>query len=115
MELITPLVIGLLYAAGLYMMMRRSFVKLVIGLLMIGHGTNLLIFTSAGLVRGKPPLIDPGAKVLPAGTTDPLAPALILTAIVISFAVVSYTMVLVKRTYQELGTDDLAEMRTTDR
>lgn len=109
------LVIGLLYAAGVYMMMRRSFVKLVIGLLLIGHATNLLIFTSAGLVRGRPPLIDPGASALPPGTNDPLAPALILTAIVISFAVVAYTIVLMKRCYQEVGTDDLREMRTTDR
>jgi len=115
MQMLLSLVIGLLYAAGIYMILRRSFVKLVIGLLMVGHATNLLIFTSAGLVRGKPPLIDPGLKALGGETNDPLAPALILTAIVISFAVVSYTIVLVKRTYQEVGTDDLREMRTTDR
>ncbi|MEM9083623.1 MAG: NADH-quinone oxidoreductase subunit K, partial [Planctomycetota bacterium] len=46
---------------------------------------------------------------------DPLPPALILTAIVISFAIVSFAAVLVKRAYQEVGTDDLDQMIATDR
>ena len=102
------------------MMLRRSFVKLIIGLGLLGHAANLLIITSAGVFsditgsRGTPPLIRIGDKVLEPGSADPLPPALILTAIVISFAIVSFTIVLVKRTYQEAGTDDLDQMRTTD-
>ena len=119
MHLLMATAVGLLFAAGLYMMLRRSFVKLVIGLLLIGHASNLLIFTSGGLLVGKPPLIEKDAQMLPGapgeGYTDPLPPALILTAIVISFAIVSYTIVLIKRVYQEVGTDDLDEMVATDR
>lgn len=122
MTLLLALAVGVMYATGLYMMLRRSFVKLIIGLALIGHGANLLIWTSAGIVRGEPPLIEPGQTELaidpaidPEATADPLPFALILTAIVISFAIVSYTIVLVKRTYQEVGTDDLDDMRTTDR
>lgn len=118
MTLLLAIAIGVMYATGLYMMLRRSFVKLIIGLALIGHGANLLIWTSAGIVRGEPPLIESGATELalePAAVADPLPFALILTAIVISFAIVSYTIVLVKRTYQEVGTDDLDDMRTTDR
>lgn len=119
MQLLLAITIGLLYAAGLYMMLRRSIVKLLIGLALIGHAANLLIFNSAGLVRGSPPLIPVGEKAM-TGTvaggdfTDPLPLALILTAIVISFAILAFTSVLVKRAYQEVRTDDLDEMKATD-
>jgi len=128
-NLLACLAIGGLYAAGMYMLVRRSFVKLVIGLVLLGHATNLLIFTAAGLTKNGPPLI-PADKAerqafyervdlniaggeLP--ITDPIPPALILTAIVISFAIVSFTIVLVKRAYQQLGTDDLAQVTMSDR
>lgn len=127
MSFLLACVIGLLFATGTYMLLRRSFVKLIIGLGLIGHGANLLIITAAGImrevptegggtaeVRGTPPLIPEGEELLPASSADPLPPALVLTAIVISFAIVSYTIVLVKRTYQELGTDDLNQMTATD-
>jgi len=114
MELLLAIAVGFLYATGIYMILRRSFVKLIIGLALIGHGANLLIFASGGLVRGNPPLIPENADRLREGFSDPLPPALILTAIVISFAIVAFTIVLVKRTYQEVGTDDLDAMRTTD-
>lgn len=119
MHLLLAIVIGLLYAAGLYMMLRRSIVKLLIGLALLGHGANLLIFTAPGIVRGSPPLIPAGEKAMAGSVingdfTDPLPLALILTAIVISFAILAFTSVLVKRAYQEVGTDDLDEMKATD-
>jgi multicomponent Na+:H+ antiporter subunit C len=52
---------------------------------------------------------------MPGPHTDPLPPALILTAIVISFAILAFAAVLVKRAYEEVGCDDLDQMRTTDR
>ena len=51
MELILALVVGVLYASGLYLMMRRSIVKLILGLAILSHAANLLIFTAGGLVR----------------------------------------------------------------
>ncbi|MGP1345216.1 MAG: Na+/H+ antiporter subunit C [Phycisphaerales bacterium] len=119
MQLLLAIVIGLLYAAGLYMMLRRSIVKLLLGLALLGHGANLLIFASPGIVRGAPPLIREGDKsmngtVTNGDFTDPLPLALILTAIVISFAILAFTSVLVKRAYQEVGTDDLDDMKATD-
>lgn len=109
--------VAVLFAAGSFMLMRRSFVKIVIGLAMLGHGANLLIFTSGSPVRGRPPLVPEGAEMIEPGTpyTDPIPPALILTAIVIGFGIVSYTIVLLKRTYRDLGTDDLERMTMTDR
>ncbi|MCW5757142.1 MAG: Na+/H+ antiporter subunit C [Phycisphaeraceae bacterium] len=115
MELLLAVAVGALYATGIYMILRRSFVKLIIGLALISHGANLLIFAAGGLVRGNPALIPEGEQQLAPGYSDPLPPALILTAIVISFAILAFTIVLVNRTYKEVGTDDLNQMRTTDR
>ena len=114
MHILLAIVVGVLYAAGLYMMLRRSMIKLLLGLAMIGHASNLLIFTAAGLRRGSPPLVPPDQDRIDMAHTDPLPPALILTAIVISFAIVSFACVLVKRTYQEVQSDDLREMRSTE-
>lgn len=105
MTLVLAITIGLLYAAGIYMMLRRSIVKLLIGLALMGHASNLLIFVTAGLRRGSPPLVRPGEEQLLIAHTDPLPPALILTAIVISFALVGYAAVLVKRVYEVAGDD----------
>lgn len=114
MHLLMAVTIGLMYATGIYMMMRRSIIKLLIGLVLLSHGSNLLIFTAAGLSEGNPPLIRPGADAMPGPHTDPLPPALILTAIVISFAILAFAAVLVKRAYEEVGCDDLDKMRMTD-
>jgi multicomponent Na+:H+ antiporter subunit C len=113
MELLFAIVIGGLYAAGFYMMMRRSMVKLIIGLVLLGHATNLLIFLLGGLVRGQSPIIAEGADVL-MPFVDPVPQALILTAIVIGFAVQAFALVLLKRAYQSTGTDDMDAMRATD-
>ncbi len=114
MTLILALLVGALYAGGLYMMMRRSIVKLILGLAMLAHAANLLIFTVGGPVRGIAPIIGPGMTGLPQGTADPVPQALILTAIVIGFGVQAFALVLVKRSAQESGTDDLDAMRSTE-
>jgi multicomponent Na+:H+ antiporter subunit C len=114
-EPVLAIVVGVLYAAGFYLMLRRSIVKLIIGLALIGNAANLLIFTAAGLTRAQPPLIFLGATRPPEPFADPLPQALILTAIVIGFGVLAFAMVLAYRTYQTTGTDDLDNMTTTDR
>ncbi|MEM1165826.1 MAG: NADH-quinone oxidoreductase subunit K [Planctomycetota bacterium] len=122
MVVLLSLIVGLIYAMSIYMILRRSVVKLIIGLALLGHGANLLIYTAgmvdASGVRGNPPLITEGSYTLGGEiartVADPLPPALILTAIVISFAIVAFAAVLVKRAYQEVGTDDLDKMISTD-
>lgn len=115
MEVILAIVIGALYAAGLYMMMRRSFVKLVIGLSLLGYASSLLIFTVSGVTRGQPPLVPEGMTQPGAHFADPLPQALILTAIVIGFGVQAFALVLFKRTYQSTNTDDLDDIQSTER
>lgn len=114
MTTLMAILIGCLYAAAIYMMLRRSMVKLLIGLILLSNAANLLIFTVAGLERGVPPLIEEGATTLTGVTADPLAQALILTAIVIAFGVLAFAVVLLHRAYEVIKTDDMNEMKGTD-
>ena len=114
MELLNALVIGGLFAAAVYLLLRRSLAKLIIGLALLGNATNLLIFNVAGLTRGRPPLVPEGAHQPTPPFADPLPQALILTAIVIGFGLLAFTVVLFQRAYQTVGTDDLDEMKATD-
>ena len=114
MTLLFAAVIGTLYATGLYLVMRRSAVKLVLGLAVLGHAANLLIFTVGRLSRAAVPIIPEGADRLVPPHADPVPQALILTAIVIGFGVQAFAIVLIKRAHQETGTDDLDALRSTD-
>ncbi len=114
MEIILAFVIGGLFAAGIYMLLRRSLVKLLIGLVLLSHAANLLIFTAAKLTRGAPPVIGMEATTLDPPFADPLPQALILTAIVISFGVIAFALALAFRAYRSVGTDDLDQMQSTD-
>jgi multicomponent Na+:H+ antiporter subunit C len=113
-ETVLAFVIGGLYAAAVYLMLRRNVVRLVIGLALIGHATNLLIFTSAGLTRGRVPLVPEGAQAPPGVVADPLAQAFILTAIVISFGLLVFVVVLLYRAHQAVGSSDVDDMRSTE-
>ena len=114
MFILLAIVVGGLFAVGLYLILRRSIVKLIFGLVLLGHAANLLIFTAGGLVRARPPLIPEGELVLGAPFADPVPQALILTAIVISFAVIAFAAVLIKRVYRTVGSGDVDELKATD-
>jgi multicomponent Na+:H+ antiporter subunit C len=119
-NLVLAIVVGGLYAAGLYLMVRRSIVKLILGLVLLGHASNLLIFAAGANLagehgqRGAPPLVHQGQDALTPPFADPLPQALILTAIVIGFGVLAFALVMVHKVYQAVGTDDLDRMRATD-
>lgn len=110
MELVLAIVSGVLYAAGLYLMLRRRLAQLIIGLGLLSNGTNLLIFTAGGLTRSRPPVLPEGATVLAQPYADPMPQSLILTAIVIGFGVMAFSLVLAHRVHQSLGTDDVDEI-----
>ena len=95
-------------------MMRRNLIQLIIGLGLLSHGANLLIFTAGGLLQGGAPILAEGEKAFSTVPADPLPQALILTSIVISFAVTAFALVLFLRTYQTVGTDDVDELKETD-
>lgn len=114
MDFVLAAVIGALFAFGLYAMMRRSIAKLILGLALLGHAANLLVFTASGVTRGAPPLIPEGATALPEPHADPLPQALVLTAIVIAFGVQAFALVLLRRAHQTVGTDDMDDMRSSE-
>ncbi|MBI4927213.1 MAG: Na+/H+ antiporter subunit C [Anaerolineae bacterium] len=114
MNVLLALVVGVLFAGGLYMMMRRSLVKVLVGMLLLSNAVNLTIFTVGRLVPARPPLIGLEARQVLPGSADPLPQALILTAIVISFGMTAFAVTLIRKTYQKIGTDDLDSLRCTD-
>ncbi len=114
MEVLLAIMIGVLYAAGIYMILRRSLVKLIIGIILLGNGANLLIFLLGRIAKGLPPIIPGDSDVFVDLYADPVPQALILTAIVISFGLQSFAIILVKRAHKVVKTDDLDEMNTTD-
>jgi multicomponent Na+:H+ antiporter subunit C len=116
MTLVLSIVVGVLYAGATYLMLRRSVVKLILGLVLLSHGTNMLLFLMGdGVVRGSPPFVDADTGVAAADTADPLVQALILTAIVISFGFTAFIMALAYRANQVVQSDDLDDMTSTDK
>lgn len=114
MNLLLAITAGVLFSSGLYMLLRRSLVKILVGLALLSYSVNLLLFSSAPLLPGQPPIIPVGSQALSGVYADPVPQALILTAIVISFGVTAFAIVLLRQAYQASGTDDLNEMRCTD-
>ena len=112
MEILIAICIGLLYAAGIFLILRRSLVRLILGLILLGNGANLLIFLLGRITRGKPPIIPYSTETIAGVYADPIPQALILTAIVISFGLQAFAIILVKRAYREVNTDDLDQMNT---
>lgn len=111
MELLLAIVAGVLYATGLFLMLRRRLAQLIIGLGLMANGSNVLIFTAAGLTRAKPPLIAEGAVGAAGSFADPVPQALILTSIVIGFGVTAFSLVLAHRVHSSAATDDIDAIR----
>lgn len=114
MEFLMAILIGILFSAALFMILRRSIIKLIIGLLFLSHAVNLLIFTMGRLTRGKAPLIDEGSKSITEAVADPLPQALVLTAIVIGFGVTAFAIVMIQRVYNSAGVDDSDKLQASD-
>ena len=101
---------GVLYAAGVYLMLRRRLAQLAIGIGLLSNGTNLLVFTAGGLTRARPPVVPEGAERLVPPYADPVPQALVLTAIVIGFGLLAFSLVLAHRVHATVGTDDVDEV-----
>ena len=114
METPFAILIGLFFAAAIYLMLSKHTVRILLGIVLLGNAVNLLLFTTGRLTREVPPIIPAGHDVPQALTANPLPQALILTAIVISFSFFAFLLVLTYRAYQELGTDNTDEMRLAE-
>lgn len=98
-DLMLALMIGVLFGTGTYLLLQRTPIRLILGLALLSHGVNLLLLSSGHLRRGLPPIIADKSSFTGDISTfvDPLPQALILTAIVISFGVTAFMVMLINR------------------
>ncbi len=114
MEVALALIIGLLVACSIYLMLSRSVLRFIFGLLLLSNAANLTIFTAGRLTRAEPPLIPKGMSAPAELVSNALPQALILTAIVIGFGLFAFSLSLVFRAYRELGTLNSDAMRIAE-
>lgn len=105
MELLMSACIGVLVAGGVYLLLRPRTFELVLGLTLLSYAINLLIFATGRVQIDRAPILRDGVPATLANTADPLPQALVLTAIVISFAMTAVMIVLAMRAHAELDTD----------
>ena len=113
MEPAFALAFGIMVAASAYLILSRNVLRVVLGLLVLGNAANLAILLSGRIGTRTPPLVPEGETVIMAGA-NPLPQALILRAIVISFALVAFAVVLFEGAHRRLGTLDTEAMRAAE-
>lgn len=106
MSWIIAVTAGLLFATGTYLILQRLLSRIIVGLGLIAHGANLVLLGSGG-DPGSPPIVD--ATAPPAGYSDPLEQALVLTAIVITFGITAFLLALAYRSWTEMGSDEVED------
>ena len=109
------IIMGVLFAAGVYAMLERSLTRVLIGFLLLGNATNLFLL----VVMGRPGEAPFSGSADPDAMSDPLPQALTLTAIVITFAVSAFLLALIYRSWQlgqaDTVTDDEADIAVRER
>lgn len=110
METLISLLCGFLVACAVFMMLERNMVKFLFGLILLSNASNLIIFGSGRLTRGEAPFVPEGMKHAPPEVANALPQALMLTAIVISFGLLAFALILAYRFYEETGSVDMDEI-----
>ena len=103
-SLVLIAIMVVLYACGIYLLLERSMTRVLLGFLLVGNATNLLLLTMVGKV-GSAPIVQDGVSA--EDMTDPMPEALILTAIVITFGVSAFLMALIYRSWRLERDDDV--------
>lgn len=114
MEAIFSLLVALFFGVGIYLILSKHIIRIVLGIAIFGNAVNLLIFTSGLITREAASIIPAHLDLLPSPAANPLPQALILTAIVISFSFFAFVLVLAYRAYQEIGADYTTGMRIAE-
>lgn len=113
MEPLYIVAIGVMAGVAAYLLMSRNVLRMVLGLLLLGNAANLTLFVAGRMGSSLPPLVTAGETIV-AISANPLPQALILTAIVISFSLVAFTVVLLHKTWQRLEIVDTEKMREAE-
>ena len=114
MQMLCAVLAGSMVAASVYLILDRNLIRFIFGLILAGNAINLLIFTAGRLASRRPPLIPHEMSTPPELFANALPQALILTAIVIGFALLSFVFILFYRAYQALDTVDTEFMRAAE-
>jgi multicomponent Na+:H+ antiporter subunit C len=114
MDYAVAALIGVFFTAAVYLLLSRSLIRMLLGLALLGNAVNLSILVAGRLTRAIPPIVPDGMAAPLAGSSNPLPQALILTAIVIGFAMFAFLLVLVYRAYQALEVEDTDKMRLAE-
>lgn len=110
MEFLLSILVGLLFSAGIYLLLHRDFVKLVIGVVIIGNATALFLFVAGRIVHENAPFIQDNG-LPPENFADPVPQALILTALVIGFGIQSFALILFKKVYDLPNVDEIDDLK----
>ena len=105
MEAVLAIAIGVLAGSGIWLLLRPRTFQVVIGLSLLSYAVNLFIVAMGRLRMNAAPIVQAGAAVDPAMLADPLPQALVLTAIVISFAMTALLLVVLLAARGFTGTD----------
>lgn len=114
MEILWSVIVGVLVAAGVYLLLERHMLRVMFGLILLSNAVNLAIFVSGRLTAGEPPLIGAEVSLPPENVANSLPQALILTAIVIGFGLLVFALILCYRAYSESGTADIDCMQQSE-
>lgn len=104
-NLVMTVTVGVLYAVGFYLMLQRSLMRVLLGVVVLGHGTNLLL----QLAGGPPARVPIVGNSPPETFADPLPQALALTAVVITFALTTFLLALGYRSFTLVGHDEVQD------
>lgn len=105
MELLLASVIGILFTAGIWLVLRPRSFQVIMGLMLLSYAVNLLLFVSGQLWQDMPPIVSDSQAIDPALYADPVPQALVLTAIVIGFATTALYLVVLLASRGLTGTD----------
>ncbi|ARP93410.1 MULTISPECIES: Na+/H+ antiporter subunit C [Burkholderiales] len=105
MLLLLSLFIGTLAASGIWLLLRARTFDTILGLTLLSYAVNLFIFAMGRVQVNAVPIVEPGVAATLATHADPLPQALVLTAIVISFAMTALLLGIALRTRGEVGSD----------
>ncbi|MDO5647819.1 Na+/H+ antiporter subunit C [Paracoccus sp. (in: a-proteobacteria)] len=105
MEIVLSAAIGVLTASGVWLLMRPRTFQVIVGLCLMSYAVNLFIFSMGRITLGGPPIMPKGGMIDPTTYADPLPQALVLTAIVISFATTALFLVVILASRGLTGTD----------
>nr|WP_255774795.1 Na+/H+ antiporter subunit C [Microbulbifer zhoushanensis] len=106
--------VGAMTATGVYLMLAPNLLRYLFGLILLSNAANLAIFAAGRLTRAVPPLVPEGLDVPPVPVANALPQAMILTAIVIGFGLLAFTLALVVSCYRQLGTLNSDTMRLAE-